>query len=403
MQEELSKQLHGSQDIRMPEYQTVQRWLVMLIILLPFAGAVAKPAIPQPAQPAPLESTFAIMRQALRQTLQLHFEAALEVAASLEDDHQPTLASRLTRGMIAYFQTRWQTPPASSARTTGHQLLQEVMTDEQQRRGRHEQPERDLFRGLAAVFDGLLQQSESSWSSMQLFNQGRTLLEQTLIAHDAMTDAHLGLGLLYFAGADMPALLRPLVGNLQRQGSASEAIHHLQRAANSGHFSPDLARTFLARVYELEERYRDAIEVSQKLHDTFPSNGYYALITGRSQCASSQYTACVTTLEKLATQVEAATAVLSRHNDRFSMYYHLGRALKETHQYDQAFDAFRQAINQDPRTLQDDTLWAKYHLATLYERRGQVTTARQMYRHLLKSRNVEDLHHRAQRRLARLR
>jgi tetratricopeptide (TPR) repeat protein len=388
----------------MPEPRASHRWCIILIIMLLLAGAaVTGRTTPQPAQQTPLESTFATMRRALYQTLCLRFEAAIEVAASLEDDHQPTLASRLTRGMIAYFQTRWQTPRASSARTTGHQLLQEVLAEDQQHRDSHEQPEKDLFRGLAAVFDGLLQQSESSWSSMQLFNQGRTLLEQTLIAHDTMTDAHLGLGLLYFAGAEMPALLRPLLGNLERQGNASEAINHLQRAADSGHFSPDVARTFLARVYELEQQYEDAIEMGQKLSDTFPTNGYYALMTGRSQCAYSQYTACAATLEKLATQVEADTAVLNRRSDRFSMYYHLGRALKETNQYDKAFDAFRQAINQDPRMLQDDTLWAKYHLATLYERRGQTTTARQMYRHLLKSRNVEDLHHQAQQRLAHLR
>jgi tetratricopeptide (TPR) repeat protein len=388
----------------MPEPRTSHRWCIILITMLLLAGAaVTGRATPQPAQQTPLESTFATMRRALYQTLRLRFEAAIEVAASLEDDHQPTLASRLTRGMIAYFQTRWQTPRASSARTTGHQLLQEVLAEDRQHRGGHEQPEGDLFRGLAAVFDGLLQQSESSWSSMQLFNQGRTLLEQTLIAHDTMTDAHLGLGLLYFAGTEMPALLRPLLGNLERQGNASEAIRHLRRAADRGHFSPDVARTFLARVYELEQQYEDAIEMSQKLSDTFPTNGYYALITGRSQCARSQYTACANTLEKLARSVEADPPVLNRRSDRFSMYYHLGRALKETHQYDKAFDAFRQAIKQDPHTLQDDTLWAKYHLATLYERRGQTTTARQMYRHLLKSRNVENLHHQAQQRLAHLR
>ena len=46
-------------------------------------------------------------------------------------------------------------------------------------------------------------------------------------------------------------------------------------------------------------------------------------------------------------------------------------------------------------------LWARYHLATLYERRGHQTTARQLYRTLLRGRNVDDLYRRVQQWLAR--
>jgi tetratricopeptide (TPR) repeat protein len=94
--------------------------------------------------------------------------------------------------------------------------------------------------------------------------------------------------------------------------------------------------------------------------------------------------------------------MLASSDGRFDLYYFWGLALNETGQYDQAFQAFRQAINADPRTLRDESLWAKYYLATLYERNGQATTARQIYHKLLGERNVADLHQQVQRRLARL-
>jgi Tfp pilus assembly protein PilF len=62
--------------------------------------------------------------------------------------------------------------------------------------------------------------------------------------------------------------------------------------------------------------------------------------------------------------------------------------------------ALRQAINEDPRNEHDESLWAKYHLAILYERRGQRTTAQQLYRTLLRGRNVDGLHRQVQQRLA---
>jgi tetratricopeptide (TPR) repeat protein len=88
-----------------------------------------------------------------------------------------------------------------------------------------------------------------------------------------------------------------------------------------------------------------------------------------------------------------------QRDDRFDLYYRLGTALNELDRYDQAFTALRRAINQDPRAEKDETLWAKYHVARLYERRGQLKTARQMYQTLLRGRYIEALHRQVERRL----
>ena len=51
----------------------------------------------------------------------------------------------------------------------------------------------------------------------------------------------------------------------------------------------------------------------------------------------------------------------------------------------------------------DASLWAKYYLGILYERRGEVKTAQQLYHTLLRGRNVDDLHQQVEQRLAQLR
>jgi tetratricopeptide (TPR) repeat protein len=164
-----------------------------------------------------------------------------------------------------------------------------------------------------------------------------------------------------------------------------------------------VARTFLVRVYELEKRHQEAMTLGQALQATFPGNGYYVLVTGRSQCAQGQYTLCATTLGKLAADLQAAVLAPLTRDDRFDLYYFWGQALYETGQDAPAFEAFRQAINQDPGNIKDASLWAKYYLGILYERRGAFKTARQLYYTLLHGRNVDDLHQQVEQRLALLR
>jgi tetratricopeptide (TPR) repeat protein len=342
------------------------------------------------------------MREALRQALHLQFVQALETTAQLEEHQQPTLASRLTRGMIAYLQFHWQTQQAPAALETGHTLLQEVLEEGQKGLTAHSRDAQLLlFLGLAAVFDALLQQPQSVWQSLRLFAQGQTWLQQALITDATMADAHLGLGLLYFAGSELPSLLRR-VWSSRRGQSTDAAVHHLQQAVTAGYFTRDVARTFLVHLYAEEKRHKDAMALGAALLEEFPENGYYAVLTGRSQCASGQYGQCASTLGKLAACLESSRAGLGRREERFDLYYYWGIALTETGQYDQAFQAFRHAINEDPSARRAKSLWARYHLATLYERRGQTVTARQIYQRLLRERNVEDLHQWVQQRLARL-
>jgi tetratricopeptide (TPR) repeat protein len=374
--------------------------IIYLILLLLYSLITGAPTSRVSASMTP--SPFPIIQMALEQTLHLRFAEALATATTLEATHYPPFASPLTRGMIAYFQGRWQTQRSPAPPPTGHRLLQEVLEEGQKRLS---SSPRDaqllLFLGLAATFTALLQQQHSFWQSLQLFAQGKAWLQQALVSDATTTDAHLGLGLLYFAGVDLSPWLRRLwesIGGL----STEAAMHHLQQAVSGAHFTKDVARTFLAQMYIFEKRYNDAMVLGEALQATFPENGYYALLTGQSQCALTHYEACAETLETLAIRHQTSGSPLAHKDDRLAMYYYLGLAYNEIGRYGQAFEALRQAINEDPSNERAESLWAKYYLATLYERRGQSTTARQLYRTLLRGRNVADLHRSVQQRLAHL-
>ena len=349
------------------------------------------------------EPNVDLMRQALHHALDLQFDQAIKLADDLKTEaSESILASQLIRGMIAYFQTLWQTAQSPAAHEMGHKTLSTLLEKQQDslETSRHT-PWPQLLLGTAAIFDALLQQTAAPFQSLQRFGQGQDWLQQVLMDHETAVDAHLGLGLTYFAAdASASPILRLLPFSSGKD--ASQAVRHLRRAADRGRFSQDVAKTFLAQVYEREKWYEEAIALGQELQGRFPHNGFYRLLSGRSQCAQGRYQACAETLQPLATQLATTPSQLVQRDDRFDLYYHLGTALNELGRYDQAFTALRQAINQDPRAAKDETLWAKYHVARLYERRGQLKTARQMYQTLLRGRNVEALHQTVERRLTAL-
>ena len=385
----------------------VKRGLFLLPCILLLCGCLPSTLVAAHAEPVPasdtLPPTFVLMHDALHQTLQLHFTSALEVAMRLEQSSPHPLEARLIRGIIAYFQARWQIPLPSATRQAGLKGLAMLLEAGQRQLTRSPRtPRLQLVLGLAAMFQGLLQQQSGVSLDFALLAQGRTWLQQALMAHETMPDAHLGLGLWYFLDLGSPGFL-PRMVDRSGHNNTTEAIYHLRQAAETGHFSGEVARTFLVRVYELAQRYEEAITLGQALRATFPGNGYYALVSGRSQCAQGQYALCATTLGQLAADLQAAVIAPLSRDDRFDLYYFGGQALYETGQDALAFEAFRQALNQDPGNTRDASLWAKYYLGILYERRGAVKTAQQLYYTLLRGRNVDDLHQQVEQRLAQLR
>ena len=339
------------------------------------------------------------MRVAIQDALDLRFDPALEALGKAQPDNEDSLEVRLTRGIIAYLRTHWQTRRRPPAHATARKLFAEIVQrGERQLRDRPHQGRLQLLAGLAAVFGALLPEQDTPWAPLQMAAQGRTRLERALMSGEDLKDAHLGLGMLYFVGEGLPALGRRLLGEDSLVGSV-EAVRHLRLAAEGGQFSRDLARAFLLRLYVTEQRYGDAIPLGESLRQAYPGNGYVALLTGLSQFENGDDTRAAETLGALATTLSERPEALAKAGDRFDLYYTWGQALLDNDQDDQAFGAFREAINNDPGTSRDETLWAKFHLATLYDKRGQGETARQMFCTLLRGRAVEDLHRQAEHRL----
>ena len=348
------------------------------------------------------ELPFGIMRDAVQEALHLRFVQAHDAVSRAEPDGRETLETQLTRGIIAYLQTHWQTRQRPPAHVTARKLFAQILQNGQRQLAESPRQGRlQLLVGLAAVFDALLPQQDAPWTPLQLAAQGRSRLEKSLLSHETMSDAHLGLGMLYFVGDGVPYLVQRLLGGTALQGP-EDAVHHFRRAAETGRFSQDLARSFLLQLYVVEKRYPEAIALGQSLRQAYPGNGYFSLLTGRSQFEHGDKAQAAATLSALATTLAERPETLAGTDERFDLYYTWGRALLDTNQPELAFEAFRGAINNDPRTARDESLWAKFYLATLYEQRGSVETARQLYCTLLRERDVDNLHSQAEHRLSRL-
>lgn len=348
------------------------------------------------------ELPFSTMSDAVQEALHLRFAQAHDAVSRAEPGGRETLETQLTRGIIAYLQMHWQTRQRPPAHVTARKLFTRILQEGQRQLAESPRQARlQLLVGLAAVFDALLPQQEAPWAPLQLAAQGRSRLQKSLLSDEAMGDAHLGLGMLYFVGDNVPSLLQRLLGGTALQG-AEDAIHHFRRAAETGRFSQDLARMFLLQLYVTEKRYRQAISLGQSLLQAYPDNGHFSLLAGRSQFEHGDKAQAATTLGALAATLAERPETLVDADDRFDLYYTWGRALLDTGQSESAFEAFRSAINNDPRTARDESLWAKFYLATLYEQRGSVETARQLYCTLLRERDVDNLHSQTEHRLSRL-
>jgi hypothetical protein len=158
---------------------SVQRCLVLLPCILLLCCCLPQTLVAAHAEPVPapdtLPSTFALMRDALHQALQLRFTAALEVAVRLEQPSQHLLEAQLVRGIIAYFQARWQIPLPPTTRQDGLKGLATLLEAGQRQLTRSPRtPRLQLVLGLAAIFQGLLQQQSGASLDFALLAQGRT-------------------------------------------------------------------------------------------------------------------------------------------------------------------------------------------------------------------------------------
>ena len=155
----------------------------------------------------------------------------------------------------------------------------------------------------------------------------------------------------------------------------------------------EVARTFLVRVYN-GEALSEAIPLGQALQATFPGNGYYALVSGRSRCAQGICALCHHP-GPAGCDLRHGHRGLAR-DDRFDLYYFWGQACTR-----QGKMRWRLKPSGRPQPgsgiRKDASLWAKYYLGILYERRSEFKTAQRLTT-LRRGRNVDDLHQQVEQR-----
>ena len=99
------------------------------------------------------ELPFSLMRDAVQEALHLRFAQAHDAVSRAEPDGRKTLETQLTRGIIAYLQTHWQTRQRPPAHVAARKLFTHVLQQGQQQLAASPRQGRlQLLVGLAAVF-----------------------------------------------------------------------------------------------------------------------------------------------------------------------------------------------------------------------------------------------------------
>jgi tetratricopeptide (TPR) repeat protein len=125
---------------------------------------------------------------------------------------------------------------------------------------------------------------------------GFTYTRQLLSLNTNDPNALLGRGVFDYMTGSVPRELRWMTNMFGLSGSKEEGFRRLEAAAASKSYVSTDARMFLCYLYDRDERYHDALRVSQTLAEDFPENAifrfYYAHSlekTGNTEDAVTNY------------------------------------------------------------------------------------------------------------------
>jgi len=90
-------------------------------------------------------------------------------------------------------------------------------------------------------------------------------------------DAELTIGLYNYVVGSLPLGLKIVAGTMGHRGSKRKGLETLERVANEGHWSRDVARVLLVDIYKREKRWKDSMAVASDLSARYPKNYMFKL------------------------------------------------------------------------------------------------------------------------------
>jgi tetratricopeptide (TPR) repeat protein len=206
----------------------------------------------------------------------------------------------------------------------------------------------------------------------------RDLHRQVLEIDPNFYDARLSIGAYNYVIGAVPWGVKLLIGLFGVRSAGKEVgIEELETAATKGTRVSTDAKMVLAVVYAREKSYDQALRMLTELHAKYPRNFLFELARGSTYSKMSKFDEAARVYEQVLAKVQAKKDGYERLRQG-RVYYSLGSANLEGHEFEKAIDDFTHVVSLNDATPNEKGgayLW----LGKLYDSKNDRPRALQQY------------------------
>ncbi|PID57490.1 MAG: hypothetical protein CR986_09115 [Ignavibacteriae bacterium] len=267
-----------------------------------------------------------------------------------------------------------------------------------------------FFKGGALGFRGRLYSIRQNWFDAAL--DGKEALPLVYRAYEIDStneDVKLGFGIYNYYAEAIPEkypFIKPTMIFFP-DGDKSKGIKQLETAAQKAKYAAIESKYFLLNLYyQFEEEHNKAFIYAEELHNMFPDNPTFEKYYGRIFVKRGDYTKAATVFSdiknKYSRRLSGYTDVLLREAE-----YYLGSNYINKNKIDLAEKSFRNSYEISKRIDKEDEesgfqVSAGLYLAKIYMQKKEYGKAKKLYKRLLKVRNFNNSHKKAEKYLKEL-
>jgi tetratricopeptide (TPR) repeat protein len=233
-----------------------------------------------------------------------------------------------------------------------------------------------ISEGTLASFEATAKRSY--FSAAEKAKSARDLHQQVLNLDPTFDDARMSVGAYNYVLGVIPAVLRvPLAFVGYRGAGKDTGIEQLESAAARGKNASTDARMILVVIYNREKRYDQSLRLVTELHTKYPRNFLFELAEGSAYTKMRKFDEAARVYEQVLAKVQTKKDGYERLRQA-KVYYALGGASLDGHNFEKAIDDFTQVVlakDATPNEKGNAYLW----LGKLYDSKNDRPRALQQY------------------------
>jgi hypothetical protein len=260
-----------------------------------------------------------------------------------------------------------------------------IMKAEALHKANEDNIEASFFLAAAHGFKGRLLSERKSWTRAALEGKASLdYLQETQRDEDFGPEFLFGDALYNYYSIWVPEnypMLKPII-MFFRKGDKQKGIEQLREVASNAFYTRTEAQFFLMRILAGEGESKEAFNLAQYLHQTFPDNPYFHRYYARMLYTRGQYRQLEPVAKDIIAKIDSSKFGYEEVSGRYAAFY-LGQifgARKDMEQskyyYERAVE-FCEAIEEDEAGYY---LWSLVYLGRIAEEQGDEKEAKKYYR-----------------------